>query len=251
MENKKEGLGAMAPNAVFVFGLVTGVAVTLIFGSLSGTTLASKNNDFEKKVVVNDGAPTQDIGEEAKSVPPLTDEDHLIGDPNAPLTLIEYSDFECPFCKRFHPTVERLVDEYDGQVNWVYRHFPLSFHDPLATKAAEGSECANELGGNSAFWEFSDEYYDRTSSNGNGVDLDELADIASDIGLNSGKFQECLDSGKYTEHVMEDLAGGSTAGVTGTPGSLLVMPDGSAQLISGAVPYEQLSAAVDSALAEL
>jgi protein-disulfide isomerase len=110
-----------------------------------------------------------------------------------------------PFCKRFHATPKELVQAYAGKVNWVYRHFPLAFHNPGAQKQAEASECANELGGNDAFWKYSDAIYARTQSNGKGFPLTQLAPLATEIGLDGETFRQCLDSGKYTARVQEDL----------------------------------------------
>src|SRR3990172_9010082 len=98
--------------------------------------------------------------------------DHIRGDPAAPVTLVEYSDFECPFCKRFHGTVKKLVDESGGRVRWVFRHFPLDdLHPVKARKEAVASECAAELGGNDAFWKFADRFFELTPSN-NRTDID-------------------------------------------------------------------------------
>ncbi len=180
-------------------------------------------------------------------VPPVTNTDHVRGDKNAKLTWIEYSDTECPFCKRFHPTMLKMIDEYKGKVKWVYRHYPLSFHQN-AQKEDEASECANELGGNDAFWRYLDKIFERTTSNGTGFALDQLVPLAKELGLNEAKFKSCLDSGKYAAHVQADMTGGSNAGVNGTPGSFLIGKDGKVQLISGAVPYEQVKAAIDAAL---
>lgn len=95
------------------------------------------------------------VGGQADNVPPVTDDDHIFGDKDAPVKIVEYSDFECPFCASVHPTLKQLVVDYDGDVAWVYRHYPLDFH-PNAQPAAEASECIAELGGNDEFWEFSD-----------------------------------------------------------------------------------------------
>ena len=101
----------------------------------------------------------------AEQVRPVsTDRDHIYGNPDAAISLIEYSDFECPFCKNFHATAKKLVDAYDGQVNWVYRHYPLDFHNPGAQSQAEASECANEIGGNDMFWLYTNAIYERTTS---------------------------------------------------------------------------------------
>jgi protein-disulfide isomerase len=89
-------------------------------------------------------------------VDPISEKDHVRGDRDAQIVLIEYSDFQCPFCSRFHPTAQQVVEEFNGQVMWVYRHFPLDSIHPVARKAAEASECVAELGGNDAFWNFVD-----------------------------------------------------------------------------------------------
>src|SRR3989344_6312937 len=95
----------------------------------------------------------------ADQVDKLRDDDHVRGDRNARMLLIEYSDFECPYCKSFHPTAQQIVDEYKGRVAWVYRHFPLDSIHPKARTAAIASECVTELGGKDAFWAFADELF--------------------------------------------------------------------------------------------
>lgn len=186
--------------------------------------------------------------QEAKNVPKVTKDDHVRGDRNSRIALIEYSDIECPFCKRFHPTALQVFDTYKGKVMWVYRHYPLAFH-ANAQKEAEAVECANELGGSDAFWKYLDVVYERTSSNGTGFALDKLVPLAVELGLNEAKFKECLDSGKYAQHVKDDMDGGSKAGVTGTPGNILLdTKSGKTNFIPGAVPYEQIKSAIDEML---
>lgn len=186
--------------------------------------------------------------QEAKDVPKVTKDDHVRGDPNARIALVEYSDIECPFCKRFHSTAQQVVDAYKGKVMWVYRHYPLSFH-ANAQKEAEAAECANELGGVDAFWKYVDTIFERTTSNGTGFPLEKLAPLARELGLNEAKFKECVDSGKYEKHVKEDMDGGTKAGVTGTPGNILLdTKTGKTRLIPGAVPFETIKAAIDELL---
>ena len=115
-------------------------------------------------------------------------------------------------------------------------------------KEAEASECVNELGGAEKFWKFGDAIYERTTSNGTGFALTALAPLAKEVGVNEKKFQECLDSGKYATKVQSDETDGTAAGVSGTPTTFIVKKDGSATLLSGAVPYAQLKAAIDTAL---
>ncbi len=190
----------------------------------------------------------QPPAQEAKDVPKVTKDDHVRGDRNSRIALIEYSDIECPFCKRFHPTAQQVIDTYKGKVMWVYRHYPLAFH-ANAQKEAEATECANELGGNDAFWKYLDTVYERTTSNGTGFALDKLVPLAVELGINEVKFKECLNSGKYADHVKEDMDGGSKAGVTGTPGNILLdTKTGKTRLIPGAVPFETVKAAIDEIL---
>lgn len=185
----------------------------------------------------------------ADNVPKISEKDHIKGNKNAQIAMIEYSDMECPFCKSFHPTVQQALDSYNGKVMWVYRHFPLSFH-ANAQKEAEASECANELGGNDAFWKYTDAVYARTTSNGTGFALDKLVPLAKELGLNETKFKECLDSGKYTKTVADEQTGGQAAGISGTPGTILLnVKTGKTQLVSGAMPFASLKSSIDSMLA--
>jgi protein-disulfide isomerase len=188
--------------------------------------------------------------EKAKNVRRVSKQrDHIYGNPAAELSLIEYSDFECPYCKTFHKTVKPVVDTYGGRVNWVYRHFPLSNHNPGAQKQAEASECANELGGNEAFWKYTNAIYARTKSNGKGFPINKLVPLAKEIGLDETEFQSCLNSGRYTERVQEDLREGSQIGITGTPGNILLNNEtGEVTVIKGAKPASVLKANISRML---
>ncbi len=190
--------------------------------------------------------------EHARKLRPVSaDRDHIFGNPAAEITLVEYSDFECPFCKRYHPTVKKLIGNNDGRVNWVYRHFPLAFHNPGARKQAEASECVAELGGNDAFWQFGDRIYQRTRSNGNGFPLDRLAPLAQEVGVDPKAFNECMESGRMASRVDEDYQDGVKAGINGTPGTILVNhKTGKVLPLSGAVPVQRLQAAVDRLAAD-
>ncbi len=176
----------------------------------------------------------------AGPLPEITDEDHLKGSPDAKITIVEYSDFECPFCSRFHPTVQQALDEYPDDVNWVFRHFPLSFH-ANAESAANASECAAEQG---KFWEFGDELYANQTS----LNTATYEKIAGDLGINNSQFQDCISSNKYADKVQAQSQGGAGAGVTGTPGSFIVGPEGDVLPIRGALPYSSIKAGIDQLL---
>jgi protein-disulfide isomerase len=168
----------------------------------------------------------------------------LKGSKDAKIILIEYSDFECPFCSTFHSTAQQIKDEYGDDIAWVYRHFPLDFHE-RARPAAVASECATELGGNESFWHYIDGIFENQEEN-----LLEagLKTIAVDIGLNVDEFAKCLVSGNYDDKIEEQYQGGLTAGVNGTPGNIILNDKGEAWLIPGALPFETLKEAIDLAL---
>jgi protein-disulfide isomerase len=189
--------------------------------------------------------------EKIKNVRRVSARDHVYGNPKAPVSLIEYSDFECPFCKRFHLTAKEIVKIYKDKVNWVYRHFPLNFHNPGAQKQAEASECAHELGGNDAFWKYADAIYERTQSNGKGFPLTQIVPLAKEIGLDEKKFGECYASGKYEARGKEDLEEGAKIGITGTPANILLHhPTGEVIYKSGAQPIEAFKADIENLLDE-
>ncbi|HLE65976.1 MAG TPA: thioredoxin domain-containing protein [Burkholderiales bacterium] len=177
--------------------------------------------------------------------------DHILGNPEAPVTLIEYSDFECPFCKRFHVTVKKLVEESGGQVRWVYRQFPLEeLHPVKARRESVASECAAELGGNEAFWKFADRFYELTPSN-NRTDVDAvLPRIAREIGLDEAKFASCVASGRHDRRVQEDYENATATGGRGTPWSIVVSKRGKTYPLSGAQPYAAARELVERARRE-
>jgi protein-disulfide isomerase len=187
----------------------------------------------------------------ADNVRPVSAEDHVKGDRNAPIALIEYSDFECFFCKTFHETAQQAVDEYDGKLMWVYRHFPLDSLHPNARKVSEASECAGKLGGNDAFWAYADKVYENTPDQG-GYSEATLMQIARDINLNMNEFTTCLNSGEMASKVEEHLQSGFEVGIKGTPGNILLNTvTGETRLMPGAVPLPQLKTAIDQMLSEI
>lgn len=223
----------------FFFLLLTGSAGGVSFGS--GKTL--------KKIadtVPADGANVDANGEPTTvKVPDVTTEDWIRGDKNAPITIIEYSDTECPFCKRFHNTLTSIVEANKGTVNWVYRHFPLASLHPKAPKEAEALECAGKLGGNDGFWKYLDRLMEITPGN-DGLDVAQLPEIAKFAGLNVTKFNTCLESGEMAAKVQAQYTDAVNAGGRGTPFSVIIGKDGKSVPLSGALPDAQVQAAIDS-----
>lgn len=236
--------------AGFVAGLIVMGIPAAFFAAKAGGPAAlaggfgGGNNQPVAPTPSQPGAPAKP---EVGNLKAVSKDDHIRGDRNAKVMLVEYSDMECPFCKRYHPTVKQTVEQYKGKVAWVYRHFPLSFH-ANAQKQAEATECAADVGGNDKFWEYLDKIFERTTAGGTGFALDQLVPLAKELGIDEGKFKSCLDGGKFTAKVQKDLQEGQEAGVDGTPGTILVRNDGKKVLVPGAVPDTELKSEIDALL---
>lgn len=190
--------------------------------------------------------------EQPADIPPVTSADHILGNPDAPIVLVEYSDTECPYCKVFHQTLNQVMSEYgkDGKVAWIYRHFPLDAIHPKTRNEANGAECANELGGPEKFWAYLNRIFEITPSN-NGLDPAQVPQIAKDIGLDIAAFNACLSANKYKDVVENDLQGGIKAGITGTPTTFaIIKKTGEKIQIPGAQPFTTLKTFIDSALSK-
>lgn len=170
------------------------------------------------------------------------DTDHVRGNQDAKVTIVEFSDFECPFCARLHPTLARLVGE-NTDVKWVYRHFPLSSIHSRANGAAIASECVAKLGGNEAFWAYADGIY----SNQQELGAQLYEKLATDAGIDSASFQACLADNSIAALVAEDGDEAVQAGGRGTPFAVIVTAGGKLVPFSGALPYVQLVGLVDQA----
>lgn len=183
------------------------------------------------------------------------DDDPVLGDKNAPVTIIEFSDYECPFCKRhFDETFPQLVKSYvdTGKVKIVFRDLPLSFHDPMATKEAVAANCAREQGGDSKYFQYHHEIFTRTKSNGNGLSEADLTTIATGLGLNLNSFNTCLTDPTQEEEVKKDLTDAGQAGASGTPTFVIGKSTSNGEidgdLVVGAQPYAAFQAIIDPLL---
>ncbi len=248
------------------------IAIVVAGILIAGAVFINKTPSMPSKGAT-DGVKNASVQIEFK---PVTASEHVLGKPSAELLIIEYSDFECPFCKQFHTTLQRIMNQYgkEGDVAWVYRQFPLVQLHPKAPKEAEATECAAEAGGNTAFWAFTDKLFEVTPSN-NGLDLNQLPKIAKEIGLNEETFSACLSSGKHANKVNESYKEAVAAGGQGTPftifvpkggisnSMLLVLQNAISQLpagtitissdkkslsMSGALPYDFVSQLVEQLL---
>jgi protein-disulfide isomerase len=177
-----------------------------------------------------------------KPPPVFRTEISLAGEPfrgseKAPVTIVKFEDFQCPFCKQIQPTVNALLSRYDGKVRLVHKDLPLESLHPQARQAAEAARCAHEQG---KFWE----YHDKLYANAPKASADDLKSYAKDVGLNADSFDRCFASGKYKEVVQRDLNEGAQLGLTGTPTFFI-----NGREISGNQPSEAFEAIIDEELA--
>ncbi len=161
----------------------------------------------------------------------------VLGKPGAPVTLVEFSDFQCPFCRQFAPNMRQIEKNFGDKVQLVYRQYPIPSLHPFAFKAAEASLCANEQG---KFWELHDMMFGEQDK----LTVMDLKEKARRLGMDQKKFDSCLDTGKYTERVQKDMQEGTRVGVTGTPAIFV----NGVELPGGAVPYSTVAAAIEKEL---
>ena len=188
---------------------------------LNASELHQTRQELLKRLQERDGMP---ILRQPGKVQVAYDPARLRGSPQAPVMIVEFSDFQCPFCRKVQSTLKKLLEKYQGQVSLAYRDFPLRGMHSQAELAAEASRCAVEQG---KFWE----YHDLLFANPDKLNRAGLAGMAQSLGLNEKQFDACLSSGKYTKQIEQDLQDGIRAGVEGTPGIFI-----NGILLSGAQP---------------
>ena len=230
--------------------------IALIIGSFFLGSLTNKVATLEKSttptIAAGDAKQAPSAGNAAPSAvtekpKPISAADHIRGNKNAKITLIEYSDLECPFCQKFHPVTLELLKTYGDKIKLVFRHYPLPFH-ANAQKEAEASECIAELGGSDVFWKYIDTIFERTTATGTGFALEKLGPLAAELGVNQQQFQSCLDSGKYEKLVKDSIAEGQKAGVNGTPSTFVLDSKGNSQIVVGAQPIDAFKTIIDKSL---
>ncbi len=209
------------------------VALVILFKSSASTAtgaVVQQPSAMQQPSANPSAAPVQQIS---------VDDDAVKGDPNAKVTIVEFSDFQCPFCGRFfRDTLPSIEKEYvaTGKVKMVFRDFPLSFHEN-AQKAAEAAECAHEQG---KFWEMHDKLY----NNQQALAVSDLKKYAADLKLDTTKFNSCLDSSKYKQETQNDEADGQKYGVSGTPAFFI-----NGRKLVGAQPFSAFKSIIDAELA--
>lgn len=211
----------------------------------------SNTNKSSFEQALNEIIPIEE-GVNISALRPVDQTDKILGQAEAPVKIIVYSDLECPACKYFDQQLRLIDDQYikTGKVAIVFRHFPLdSLHPINARNEAIASECVNELGGNEKFWQFINKIFDITPSNDR-LDQNLLASTALEIGINQEDFKSCMDSKRHAESIQKSVDEAIALGAKGTPFSLIITPQNQILPFFGGYPAERIISAIDLILSE-
>ena len=233
------------PKATFALGIMIGVSAVSLLGFIlsfnayrnavdggTGTKAAAGNSNANTNTAAAAAAPTGPVDIQVAKT------DWIRGNKDAKVTLMEFSDFQCPYCEQFNPTVDQVRKDYPDTVRIVYKNYPLTTIHPMAQKAAEAAECAGAQG---KFWEMHDKLFANQST----LSVDNYKAWAKDLGLNQTKFNTCLDYSETAAKIAADQKYGDTVGVSGTPTSFV-----NGEVIQGAQSYDVVKGLIDAALAK-
>ncbi len=226
------------------------IPISIILGfALIAAAIYFTGNKAPALNVTADNAQPQVV--EKAEIRPVDETDFIRGNPNAPILIVEYSDYDCPFCKRYHDTMNQVMDEYgvSGKVAWVYRQFPIAQLHPNAPRISEAALCVGEIAGNDAFWAFSDLVFNERDIN-EPTNITRLPEYAVSAGANEAEFNACLNSGQMKDRVTASYNEAVAAGIQGTPHSFVLIGNQQAP-IEGAQPYAVVKQIVDNLIGQL
>jgi protein-disulfide isomerase len=229
-------------------GLILGGAIGYLYASTTLQSLETELSSSKTQVqappltiktpsTTSRPAPIVNINMEE-----LVDDDPWFGNPEASVVIVEFSDFQCPFCERATATVRQIRDTYGDDILFVYRDFPIHSIHPQAQKAAEGAQCADDQG---KFWDYHDILFEKRTEWAAETGVAKFKEYAADLSLDTEEFNSCLDTGKYASEVGDDLAAGQALGVTGTPTFFI-----NGIRLVGAQPFTSFQGIIDQELAK-
>ncbi len=228
----------LIPISIVIAGMAIGAGLYLSGGPAAQPVAPGAANPVAQAPVDNTG-----------KVNPVTADEHIKGSPDAAVTIVEYSDFDCPFCSRFHDVMNQVVEKYDN-VAWVYRQFPLEQLHPQAPAVAVASECVAKVGGNDAFWKFTDSYF-KARGAGDATAHDVLVPrLVSEAGVSFAEFNTCFEGGEMLPDVQADMDNAVETGGRGTPWSIIIGPTGKTYPLNGALPQQSVEQLIEIALQE-
>lgn len=232
----------LIPGAIVIAGVL--VAGAVILTSPAGNTVLAA-------LGINQAEETAQQPEERSdntaAVRPVDDAEYIKGNPEAAIKIVTYSDFECPFCQRFHHTMNDIMGTYaaDGDVAWVFRQFPVEQLHSKAPAVAMASECVGALGGNDAFWQFSDRYFEVSPSN-NKTDIETvIPQLVNEIGVDQNDFNTCFENNEFAAEVEADFNNAVETGGRGTPWSIVIGPSGKTYPLNGALPQASVEQLIE------
>lgn len=226
------------PLAIIIGFAMIAIAIFFTSGGSGSTKITAQ--DIATTTPTMTGVPRQVDGS-----------DYIKGNPNAPILIVEYSDYDCPYCKQYHTTLKQIMDEYaiNGRVAWVYRQFPIGQLHPNSPKISEAALCVGSLGGSDAFWTFSDLVFEEREID-EPTNTVKLPDYAVTAGVDKGAFEACVSSGKMEEPVRKSVEDAFNIGARGTPYTVIMV--GSEQaVINGAQSYETVKSILDNLIGQL
>lgn len=243
------------------FALIIIVLIVLILGFLGGSLwtenqILKSNGKTSVKDQVQEAETIEEVDDSLalENIPDINDDDHVIGAEKADVIMISYLDFQCSFCQRWHPTFNTLLEKYRDQITFVYRHFTLGY--TYSDKLAQASECVAEYGGEEAFWKFTDTIYEKltdesiyTMEGANPIITDDtILTIAGNAGASLNEVQACLESGEKATVVETMKQAAVSAGIGGTPATIIISKKGGRELIPGALPIEEVESMLENHL---
>ncbi len=227
------------------------VAIVAGFGLIALAIYFSGINN--KPTIDTDPIPvaTEKQATTVSKIRPVDSTDYIKGNPNASILVVEYSDYDCPFCKNFHNTMNRIMDDYGvtGKVAWVYRQYPLEQLHPNAKRISQTAMCVGELGGNDAFWKFTDLVFDERDVN-EPTNISKLPEYAEKSGVTKADLISCLESGRQAKIVDDSVIEAYNAGIQGTPQTFVIVGNQMAP-IEGAQPYAVVKQSIENLIAQL
>lgn len=236
MEQSPQSSSIATPIAIiFGFGLI---ALAVYFSGIGRSTTSVAPTPEKDATTVSE-------------IRPVDSTDFIKGNPNAPIRIVEYSDYDCPYCKDFHTTMTQIMNEYGvtGKVGWIYRQLPLEQLHPNSPHISEAALCVGEIGGNDAFWKFSDRIFKERAVN-ELTNITRIPEYAEAAGVDKAIFMTCLDSGRQKNKVADSVQDGLKAGIVGTPHSFVLVGNQTAA-INGAQPYEVVKQIIENLLGQL
>lgn len=233
MSEGKQNQSLMIPIAIVIAGAIVGAAIFFM--------------EKDRPLTTNQQANTPSAPVATKNIPPVTAADHILGDVNAPIKIVVYTDLECPYCKQFDGTMQQIMTAYPGKVAWVVRNFPLQQLHPNAPKLALAAECVAELKGNDAYWKFLVSIVEQAPIN-TFFDMTKLTATATGVGVDGKAFDACVASDKYQALITSQFNDAVADGGQGTPFSVLITKNGTQVPVPGSQPLETLKQTIDTAL---